>query len=105
MPEVHGRAPMPRMPAIVLAGIGALLAGCPAPRPARPTEPPARITQPADQLPPAAEAPRGRPVRLASWNLKRLGHGKKRLDLAARVIREHDVVALQEVMNPEGVDR
>ena len=43
-------------------------------------------------------------VRVGTWNLKRLGHGDKRLDLVAAVIERFDVVALEEVMTPEGVD-
>jgi endonuclease/exonuclease/phosphatase family metal-dependent hydrolase len=59
---------------------------------------------------PPARRPRGevrRPpiVRIASWNLKRLGHGKKRLDLVARMLANQDVAVLQEVMSPAGVRR
>ena len=43
-------------------------------------------------------------IRLGSWNLKRLGHGEKRLDVVAEVIEhELDVVAIEEVMTPGGV--
>lgn len=42
-------------------------------------------------------------VRVATWNLKRLGHGKKKLDQVAAIIEDFDVVALQEVMTSEGV--
>jgi endonuclease/exonuclease/phosphatase family metal-dependent hydrolase len=76
------------------------LVACPGP-----ARPPARATTPAAPAhrrpaPPRAVAP----IQLASWNLKRLGHGTKRLDLVARVMRELDVVALEEVMTPRGVD-
>jgi endonuclease/exonuclease/phosphatase family metal-dependent hydrolase len=59
---------------------------------------------------PPARRPRGevrRPpiVRIASWNLKRLGHGKKRFDLVARMLANQDVAVLQEVMSPAGVRR
>jgi endonuclease/exonuclease/phosphatase family metal-dependent hydrolase len=41
-----------------------------------------------------------------SWNLKRLGHGTKRMDLVARMVaRRSDVAVLQEVMSPAGVRR
>ena len=53
---------------------------------------------------PPAEPPTARPIRLASWNLKRLGHGQKRIDLVARIMRDQDVVALEEVMTPRGVN-
>lgn len=40
-------------------------------------------------------------IRIGAWNLKRLGHGEKRLDVVAEVIdHEMDVVALEEVMEP-----
>ena len=43
-------------------------------------------------------------VRVGTWNLRRLGHGEKRLDWVAAVIdRDFDVIALQEVMTEEGV--
>jgi endonuclease/exonuclease/phosphatase family metal-dependent hydrolase len=82
-----------------------LLAGCPAARSSAPP-PAAPVPGPAPQEAPgppeSGDAP---PLRLATWNLRRLGHGKKRLDLAARLIEQQDVVALQEVMTPEGVDQ
>lgn len=83
------------------------LGACPGPSaPGRTTAPPPAA--PRARVPPLpAPVPRPGPtlVRLASWNLKRLGHGQKRLDLAARVMRDQDVVALEEVMTPEGVDQ
>jgi endonuclease/exonuclease/phosphatase family metal-dependent hydrolase len=66
-----------------------LLAGCPAPRP------PAR--HPVPEPVPEPE------VRVGTWNIKRLGHGETRLDLVAEVVSTLDVVAVQEVMNAEGV--
>jgi endonuclease/exonuclease/phosphatase family metal-dependent hydrolase len=43
-------------------------------------------------------------LRVATWNLKRLGHGTKRLDLVAQVMEsQFDVVALNEVMTLEGI--
>ena len=43
-------------------------------------------------------------IRIGTWNLKRLGNGSKRYDLVARTINgSMDVVSLQEVMNPEGL--
>jgi len=43
-------------------------------------------------------------IRIGTWNLKRLGNGSKRYDLVARVINSNmDVVSLQEVMNPDGL--
>lgn len=45
-------------------------------------------------------------IRIGTWNLKRLGNGSKRYDLVARVINNSmDVVSLQEVMNPEGLQQ
>ncbi len=44
-------------------------------------------------------------TRVLSWNLKRLGHGKKRMDLVARMLAREDVAVLQEVMTPAGVHR
>ncbi|HYU14623.1 MAG TPA: endonuclease/exonuclease/phosphatase family protein, partial [Candidatus Acidoferrum sp.] len=41
----------------------------------------------------------------ASWNLRRLGQGEKRLDLVARALAGEDVAVLQEVMSPAGVNR
>ena len=81
-------------------------AGCTRPRPAAPASttarPPRAATRPTAPRPePAREAPAT--IALGSWNLRRLGHGTKRLDLAARLIASHDVVALQEVMSPAGV--
>lgn len=43
-------------------------------------------------------------LRLATWNVKRLGHGDKRLDRVVAVIARFDVVALQEVMTREVID-
>lgn len=96
-----------------LAALGHLvlalaLAACPAPAaaPARTQAPAARRPAAPREARPAPPVPTRRPIpiRLASWNLKRLGHGTKRLDLAVRVMRELDVVALEEVMTPRGVD-
>jgi endonuclease/exonuclease/phosphatase family metal-dependent hydrolase len=42
-------------------------------------------------------------LRVGTWNLKRLGHGKKELHRVAAIIEDFDVIALQEVMTPEGV--
>jgi endonuclease/exonuclease/phosphatase family metal-dependent hydrolase len=94
--------------------IGALLfiaaSGCTPPRPVTPggtsTTPadrPDLALPPAETLPPAPEEVAPPALVLGSWNLRRLGHGEKRLDLAAQVIAAHDVVALQEVMSPAGV--
>jgi endonuclease/exonuclease/phosphatase family metal-dependent hydrolase len=44
-------------------------------------------------------------ARLVTWNVRRLGHGKKRMDLVARVLAGHDLAVLQEVMTPAGVQR
>jgi endonuclease/exonuclease/phosphatase family metal-dependent hydrolase len=45
-------------------------------------------------------------IRIGTWNLKRLGNGSKRYDLVARVINSNmDVVSLQEVMNPDGLQQ
>lgn len=41
--------------------------------------------------------------RVVSWNLRRLGHGTKRMDLVARLLAGQDVAVLQEVMSPAGV--
>lgn len=86
------------------------LAACPHPAAQRAPAPaavsrPARPHRPAPPRRPPAIRPPPRLLHLASWNLKRLGHGKKRLDLVARVIRDQDVVALEEVMTPAGVDQ
>ncbi|HTE51031.1 MAG TPA: endonuclease/exonuclease/phosphatase family protein [Kofleriaceae bacterium] len=40
-----------------------------------------------------------------SWNLRRLGHGSKRMDLVARLLAGQDIAVLQEVMSPAGVDQ
>lgn len=43
-------------------------------------------------------------VRVATWNLKLLGRGKKNYELVAKLIENNfDVVALQEVMTEEGL--
>jgi endonuclease/exonuclease/phosphatase family metal-dependent hydrolase len=95
--------------AILLVAAATSLAACPGPaaRPhapvaARRTQRPAPHPRRPHERPPAVRPP-ARLLHLASWNLKRLGHGKKRLDLVARVIRQQDVVALEEVMTPDGV--
>jgi endonuclease/exonuclease/phosphatase family metal-dependent hydrolase len=93
-----------------LALVAVALAGCPGPAAAprrAPLAPPPRTAPPprAHRHPPSPPQPAPRRlVRLASWNLKRLGHGTKRLDLAARIMRDQDVVALEEVMTPAGVN-
>ena len=43
-------------------------------------------------------------VRVATWNLKRFGHGDKHLDLVSQLFEQLDVVAVQEVMSREAVD-
>jgi endonuclease/exonuclease/phosphatase family metal-dependent hydrolase len=43
-------------------------------------------------------------VRVGTWNIRRLGHGDKRLDLVARAFDHFDVVAVQEVMDDDAVD-
>jgi endonuclease/exonuclease/phosphatase family metal-dependent hydrolase len=65
-------------------------------------------TPAADDFGTAAQAstvdPSASQVRLGTWNVKRLGHGAKRLDLVANVIEQNfDVVALEEVMTPAGL--
>jgi len=89
--------------AVLLALAAVALAACPGPgrKPAS-LAAPGRRPPHARPRPPVAPAPRL--IHLASWNLKRLGHGTKRLDLAARVIARQDVVALEEVMTTGGVD-
>lgn len=43
-------------------------------------------------------------VRVGTWNIKRLGNGKKNYDLVAKLIEsKFDVVAVQEVMNEDGI--
>jgi endonuclease/exonuclease/phosphatase family metal-dependent hydrolase len=43
-------------------------------------------------------------VRVGTWNIKRLGNGKKNYELVAKLIEsKFDVVAVQEVMTEEGV--
>jgi len=44
-------------------------------------------------------------ARVLTWNLKRLGHGVKRMDLVARLLATQDVAVLQEVMSPAAVRR
>lgn len=57
-----------------------------------------------DPVPAASKPQMNERVRIGSWNLRRLGHGDKRLDWVAQVIeREFDIVALQEVMTEESV--
>ncbi len=87
----------------LLAVAGLALAACPGPGAPRPA-PPAASKRPPRAHPRTERPVAPRLVHLASWNLKRLGHGKKRLDLVASVIRQQDVVALEEVMTPAGVD-
>lgn len=76
------------------------MAACgPRPSPVEPTRPPAHEPpSTADARPAAAH------VRVATWNIKRLGHGDKRLDLVAHAFGAFDVVAVQELMNTEVVD-
>lgn len=86
--------------AVLLAFAAVALSACPGPSTvATPGRRPPRARP---RTPPVRPAPRL--IHLASWNLKRLGHGTKRFDLAARVIAQQDVVALEEVMTPGGVD-
>jgi len=43
-------------------------------------------------------------VRVGTWNLKRLGNGKKNYNIVSRLIESRfDVVAIQEVMSEEGI--
>lgn len=100
----------------VAAALAVALAACTQPPPRSPAATTTTTTTPGTAAPPSGER-RGedRPgaatpaeeapaiLRLASWNLRRLGHGEKRLDLAARLIAAEDVVVLQEVMTPDGV--
>jgi endonuclease/exonuclease/phosphatase family metal-dependent hydrolase len=54
----------------------------------------------------SAQSTGGRaPLRVMSWNVKRLGHGHKRIDLVARMIASQDVAVLQEVMSRSAVRR
>jgi len=85
--------------AVLFAVAGATLAACPRPGPA--PRPATHVRRPHER--PAIRPRAERLIHLASWNLKRLGHGTKRLDLVARVIRQQDVVAIEEVMTPEGI--
>jgi endonuclease/exonuclease/phosphatase family metal-dependent hydrolase len=87
--------------AALLAILAAAACTRPAPAAPRPARAATRPRPPA--LRPPVTAPPDRAITLGSWNLRRLGHGEKRLDLAARLIAEQDVVALQEVMSPAGV--
>ncbi len=41
------------------------------------------------------------PLRIASWNVRRLGHGTKDLGAVAEVLQGFDVIAIQEVMTRE----
>jgi endonuclease/exonuclease/phosphatase family metal-dependent hydrolase len=41
-------------------------------------------------------------LRIASYNMERLGQGKKDYPTLARVVASFDVVAVEEVMNPQG---
>ncbi|MEE9384901.1 MAG: endonuclease/exonuclease/phosphatase family protein [Nannocystaceae bacterium] len=43
-------------------------------------------------------------LRVASWNVKRLGHGTKNLKIVADIINDFDVVAVQEVMTRAAVE-
>lgn len=74
--------------------------------PASPSSPGSRVATSrrarVDRPPRIAPAP---VARLMTWNLRRLGHGKKRMDLVARVLAGHDLAVLQEVMTPAGVHR
>jgi deoxyribonuclease-1-like protein len=45
------------------------------------------------------------PLRLANWNILHLGQHQKDYALAAKVIEEFDVVALEEVMTPDGITK
>jgi endonuclease/exonuclease/phosphatase family metal-dependent hydrolase len=66
---------------------------------------PAQVA-PAAVQPAASElAARPGPLRIASWNIQRLGHGDKDLALVAKVLAEFDLVAVQEVMTRDVVDQ
>ena len=91
--------------------VGALFAVCLdacGPRAARPEEPPRYVgrREHGAQAAPVGAAATSAPLRIATWNVLRLGHGSsKRLDVVAQVIEHNfDVAALQEVMTREGVD-
>ena len=72
-------------------------------RPEVPSSGPVEASPDGDEPVADRSAPAG-PLRIGTWNLRRLGHGKKRMDWVAGVVEQSfDVVALQEVMNPEGV--
>ena len=66
--------------------------------------PPKSAVGVADLAPLASAESMRQKVRIGTWNLRRLGHGDKRLDWVVRVIdRDFDIIALQEVMTEEGV--
>ncbi len=63
------------------------------------------LADPADKATTKDEGGHAESLRLATWNLKRLGHGDKELAKVAEIIAELDVVAIQEVMDKDGVDK
>lgn len=88
--------------AALLVLLTAVACGAP-PRATRPVPPPrpAPVAQPAPDTA-RPDRPPAPALRLGTWNVRRLGHGDKDLARVAEVIDEFDVVALQEVMTPEG---
>lgn len=57
-----------------------------------------------DATPDATRPDTSNAIRVGTWNTRRLGHGNKRVDAVASVIESaFDVIALQEVMNEDGV--
>ena len=77
----------------------------PAPASASPAHATATPPEPHPSTPSPPAAAETLPLRVASWNIERLGHGaRKDLELTARVLGEFDLIAVQEVMTPEVVD-
>ncbi len=59
--------------------------------------------RPPRAMPPATAPVVPPPLRVANWNILHLGQHQKDLALAAQVIEEFDVVALEEVMSVAGI--
>jgi endonuclease/exonuclease/phosphatase family metal-dependent hydrolase len=66
-----------------------------------PAAEPAPASAPGEELQPPSPATVR--LRVASWNIKRLGHGTKDLRVVADVLDDFDLVAVQEVMTREVV--
>jgi len=113
MPVAGGPHPPARIAAVAVLALALGLGACARTVRAAPAAADGRLALgktagPASTRPPPRREPTpplGQ-VRILSWNLKRLGHGQKRMDLVARLVAASaDVAVLEEVMTPAGVQR